>query len=150
MEPLKKCLENVTKLLARIRCTKKSVFYAFYGILGEKNYQIRYLGIFSQIWKKLMTAVSRFSQMDPVKKCPEKFTKLLTRTKWDKKSVFYDFYGILGARNYQIPYLGIFNQIWKKSWPRSHDLCQMDPVKKCPYNITKFLTRIRLAKKSVF
>ena len=83
--------------------------------MGARNYQIRYLGILNQIWQKIMIAVSiDLCQMDPVKKCSENFTKLLTRTRCAKKSVFCAFYGILGIRNYQIRYLGIFNQIWQK------------------------------------
>ena len=60
MDPVKKCPENITKLLTRIRLAKKSVFFVFQGILGALNYQIRNLGIFNQIWQKIMTAVSRF------------------------------------------------------------------------------------------
>ena len=67
-----------------------------------------------------------------------------------QKSVFYAFYGILGAQNYQIRYLGNFNQIWQKIMTASHDMCQMDPIKKCPENVIKLLTRIRLAKKVLF
>ena len=114
MDPVKKCPENVIKLLTRIRLAKKSVFYAFYSFLGAHNYQIQYLGIFNQIRKKIMTAVSRIVSDGPAKKCPENFTKLLTWARWAEKIVFYAFYGILGARNYQIRYLGIFNQIWQK------------------------------------
>ena len=83
---------------------QKKCFLYFLRYLGIRNYQIRYLGIFNQIWQKIMTAVSRFVSDGPVKKCPKNFTK----------SVFYAFYGILGIRNYQIRYLGIFNQIWQK------------------------------------
>ena len=82
--------------------------------MGAQNYQIRNLGNFNQIWQKMMTASHDLCQMDPVKKCPENVIKLLTRMRVAKKIVFYAFYGILGAGNYQIRYLGIFIQIWQK------------------------------------
>ena len=72
MDPVKKCPENFINLLTRARCAKNSVFYAFYGILGIRNYQIRYLGIFNQIWQKIMTAVSRFVSDGPRKEMSQK------------------------------------------------------------------------------
>ena len=64
--------------------------------------------------------------MDPVKKCPENFTKLLTRARCAKKSVFYAFYGNFGALNYQIRYSEFFNQIWRvfAFWPGCAPSCK--------------------------
>ena len=70
---------------------------------------LRYFGC-----TELSNSILRHFQSNLAKNHDENVIKLLTRIRLAKKSVFYFFYGILGAPNYQIRYLGIFNQIGQK------------------------------------